>query len=232
MAGLAKRLGNPTVQVLLLPGDPETDVVNIGDEVWEWLSTAAAVTLDGSYVHFGDQKCPSAHAAVVVGTYSRENWNHYLALHRSGAIEVGLGDMGGRRARTRAGDEFRVFNLRSTVGWTWATLAFAEAARTRFEVDGPWQLTVALIGTEDALLGNLGEGWAEPDSFENEVGGCRDHHLMWHFELDELPVGDGQRDLALRVGARIEDAWGVTHRRYFARRGEKAGELDLRGVAR
>lgn len=112
------------------------------------------------------------------------------------------------------------------------TLAFASTLRLQFGIDGPWQLAVALVNTKDALLGNLGEGWAEPGSFENRVGGCEEPNILWVVELDHLPDSDGQRELAYKVGARVEDAWGVKQRRYLDHRGDLVGKLDIRRAVR
>lgn len=94
-----------------------------------------------------------------------------------------------------------------------------------------WYLTVAVRGTEGALLGNVGEGWAELLSFENTVGGCVDQNLLWHLELQGWPDEEAQQQLAFAVGDRLEDAWGVSQRRYLAHRGDRAGRLDLRRIS-
>jgi len=100
----------------------------------------------------------------------------------------------------------------------------------RVGLPAPWQLTVGLIATKDALLGNVGEGWAEPGSWNNSVGGCADENLLWHIELDQVPDEDLRQGLAFAIGDRIEDAWGVSQRRYLARQGERVGKLDHRRI--
>ena len=232
LGGLATQLREPTVQILLLASDPDADVIDIDDSLWTWMGEQRVVDVLGRAVRFGDQQYPTAHAAALVNGYgANEPWNNYLALHRSGAVECGLGDRGGWERPNRESEPVRRFNLISVVTYTWAMLKFSAAFNERVPLDGPLQLTIALRRTQAAILGNVGEGWAEPGSFENSVGGCVDDHLLWHITLDGTPDDDAQQRIAFSVGNRIEDAWGVKQRRYLARRGERQGQLDTRNIA-
>lgn len=232
LGGLATRLREPMVQVLLLPSDPEAEAVHIDGALWAWLEAQKSVAVDGRAVRFGDQKYPTAHAAALVSGYgSKEPWNSYLGVHRSGAIELGLGDRGGWERENREGETVRMFNLISIITYTWALLIFSAALDERVPLPGPRQLTIALRNTKNAALGNLGEGWAEPGSFENRAGGCLEQNLLWHLELDELPDEAAQQRLAFAIGDRLEDAWGVGQRRYLAHRGDRAGRFDHRRIA-
>jgi len=93
---------------------------------------------------------------------------------------------------------------------TWGVLRFGAAHYERLSLAGPWHLTVAVCGTKGALLGNVGEGWPEPGSVENSVGGCVEQNLLWHLEIQDWPDEEGQQRLAFAVGDRLEDAWGVS----------------------
>lgn len=232
LGGLATRLREPTVRALLLPPDPDADVLPIDEPLWAWLETQKTIAVDGRPVRFGDQQYPTAHAAALVNGYgSTEPWNSYLAVHRSGALELGLGDRGGWERQNRDGEPVRMFNLISVVTYTWAMLSFSAVLNDRVGLAGPSQLTIALRNTKGALLGNVGEGWAESDSFQNTVGGCPEDHLLWHLSIDEPPGEEAQKRLAFAVGDRIEDAWGMTQRRYLARVGDRDGHLDVRRIA-
>ena len=232
LGGLAARLPDVTVQLLMLPADPEVSILDFDSAFWAWLDAQQDVVIEGRALRFGDQKCPTAHAAAMVGGYrSRESWNSYLAVHRSGAIEFGLGDRGGWERENREGERVRVFNLVSTVAYTWALLRFCAVLNERTPRPGPRLLTIGVRGTKGALLGNVGTGWAELGSFENRVGTCVDTSLLWHLELDKVLDEDGERRVAFTVGDRLEDAWGVVQRRYLARTGDRNGRLDVRHVA-
>lgn len=227
--GLACRLRAPSVRLLLLPGDPEREPISIDDELWAWLKNFSVVNIDGRSLRLGAQETPTAHAAALADSYgSREPWSSYFAIHRSGALEYGLGDRGAWERMDREDNVVRVFNLISTVACAWALLKLGSARQDRTAIDAPWQLTVALNRTAGAFLGNVGEGWAEPLSWENNLPPCADEHLLWHIELDEWPQDDTARSLAFSLGDRIEDAWGARQRRYLARTGDLAGRLDVR----
>lgn len=231
-AGLATRLREPTVQVLLLPPDPDADALQIDDPLWAWLEAQKVVAVEGRMVRFGDQMYPTAHAAALVSGYgSTEPWNSYLAVHRSGAIELGLGDRGGWERQNQEGETVRMFNLTSIVTYTWAMLTFSAALNDHVALAGPRQLTIAMRSTKGGLLGNVGEGWAEPNSFQNTVGGCLEEHLLWHLSVDGPPDEAAQKRLAFAAGDRIEDAWGMAQRRYLARVGDREGHLDHRRIA-
>lgn len=232
LSSLAARLKAPTVQLLALPEDPEAEALLFDDTLWTWLETQKCMDVEDRTIRFGDRKCPTAHAAVLVNGHESQAWSNYLAVHRSGAIELGFGNRGGWEGPNRAGGPVRVFSLISIVTYTWAALKFGAAHFGRLPGIGPWQLTLAVRGTEGALLSNLGEGWPEPVDFEYQMGsGCVDQNLLWHLELQDWPDEEGQQRLAFAVGDRLEDAWGVSQRRYLAHRGERAGRLDLRRIA-
>jgi hypothetical protein len=229
VTGLASRLRSPSVQLLLLPADPEADVIRIDDDLWVWTKNFQVVNVDGRNVRLGTQDVPTAHAAAMVDSYgSREGWNSYVAIHRSGALECGLGERGAWERKDREDNLVRVFNLISVVARTWALLKFGSALRERTPIDGPFQLTVGVHRTRDAFLGNVAEGWAEPLSWENELPACRGEHLLWHLEMAEWPDDEAIQEIAFGVGDRLEDAWGVPQRRYLARTGALAGRFDTR----
>lgn len=228
--GLAKRLRSSTVQILLLPKDPDAEPLQLDSELWAWLETVRAVDLDGGVVRLGEHRQATAHAAVLVGSYPGEPWRSYMAVHRSGAIEFALGALGAWERRTQEGERVRVFNLISIVAHTWALLKVGGILHTRLAMTGPSLLSIALRDTREALLGNLGEGWAEPGSFDNSVGGCVEEHLLWHITIDEPLDDESSRRIAFELGDRMENAWGTTHRRYLDGRGDRAGNLDPRRV--
>ena len=232
LGGLAGRLRTPSACLVLLPPDPEDEVLEIDSSLWAWLETQKTADIGGRLVHFGYQTHPTAHAAALIRRDSyREPWERYLALYRSGTIEFGLGGSGGTEYENPSGERVRSFNLISIVAYAWAMLKFSATLNEHIALPGPWHFTVALKDTKDALLGNLGEGWANPFSPSNRVEGCPEDNLLWHLTLDAVPDEDAQRPLAFAVGDRLEDAWGVKQRRYLAHRGALAGKFDTRQIA-
>lgn len=234
VGGLGSRVRNPSVRLLMLPADPEAAVVSVDDDLWAWLRNFHKVNIDGRVVGLGSQEIPTAYAAALVDSYgSQEAWTSYVAVHRSGAIEFGLGDNGAWE-RTDPTDEnrYRVFKLISIVAHAWALLSFGSALRDRIQPAGPFQLTIAACRTGGAFLGNVAEGWAEPLTWDNELPPCVNGNLLWHVELDDWPTSDEIPNLAFAIGDRLEDAWGVQQRRYLASRGPLAGRLDTSKLQR
>lgn len=227
--GLASRLGNVTTQIVLLPADPEAAAITLDDGLAASLQARQSMVLDRITVALPGTPRRTAHALALADSYN-ETWNSYLAIDRSGGIEFGLGDRGGWDGRNRSGSPLRLISLTPAVARVWALLRIAAETNEDHDVCGPFQLTVGIRCTKGALLSTLAEGWAEPTDFQNTIGPCREDHLLWHVELDELPDHDGARDVAYRIGDRLEDAWGSRQRRYLAHRGDYAGELDFRKV--
>lgn len=228
-AGLGSRLGTPSVRMLLLPGDPEAEALTLDDELWAWIKNHQVVNIEGAQLRLGIHEVPTAHAAALVHRQGgHEAWDSYVAIHRSGAFECGLGDCGAWERRDQDGNIVRTFNLIAIVARTWALLKFGTALRDRTAVDGPFQFTVALHRTGEAVLGDVGEGWAEPQMWHNELPPCGDPHLLWHIELPNWPDENRIRELAFGVGDRLEYGWGVRQRRYLARTGHLEGRFDVR----
>ena len=227
--GLASRLRVATVQLLLLPSDPEAAPVTIDGDLAARYQGRQSIGLGDLNVALPFNPRRTAHALAVVDHYETD-WNYYYALHRSGAVEFGLGDVGGWEGADSSGDLPRMIFLSPTVARVWALLALASEAYEHSEVSGPYQLTIAVPNVRGALLGRLSEGWSEPHDWNNRVGPCLDANLLWHLEIDELPDADRARAIAFSVGDRIEEAWGSQQQRYLAHRGDHAGQLDPRTI--
>ena len=230
MGVLAGRLQTVTVQLMLLPADPEADVIDFDEKFASWLGDQRRFDLDGLLLDLPPNVRRTAHAVALTDGYGEDPWGSYYGVHRSGALEFGLGQSAGWRNRDGNDVETGVIALTPTVARTWVLLRFAATLAQRVPLEGPFSLAVAVPRAGGMLLGCLGEGWAPPNSFENTVRPCRDERLLWHIELPALPVGDDAKTLAYAVGDRLEDAWGCGQRRYLALRGQNQGKLDPRQV--
>lgn len=226
LGGLAGRLRAVTVQVVLLPQDPEVDVITVDDTFSAWLEAHHRVDFGEFTIELPPSSRRTAHAVALVDSYEDQIWESYIAVYRSGALEFGLGVHGGWDGHDGGGNAIHVTALTPTVARVWAFLRFASVISAKEGLTGPWQLSVALPRT--GLLGALGEGWAEPGDFNNGIGNCHDERLLWHLVLPELPDDDGARAVAYSVGDRLEDAWGAKQRRYLAHRGNHHGQIDPR----
>ena len=219
--GLAEFLAEPSVRLLILPSDPEGTSLEFNADFWTWWLANRTDPADGRYDRWPNDR-PSAGAAVRYTGTQRE-MTGYLALHRSGGLELELGQGGAISAR----DERRYFRLSYSVGQIWSAFALYREATDRFGLPGPWEISCALRKTAGAFLSNFAEGWAEPgQGFFSENHVAAEPNLMWRRELQEWPEGEGVRDLAFSFGGWMEDAWGYRQRRFLAQRGSLSNQFD------
>ena len=228
LGGLATRLTDVTVQILLLPADPVADAFPINTTTAQWLSDMNSIQLAGVQLKLPDEARRTAHALVLARQYNNDSWNSYLAIHRSGAIDWGLGRDGGWTRNDREGAPARQVFLSPVVARVWATVRLASILAAEHDVGGPYSLSVGIRGTHGAQLGCLSEGWMEPGDFRDHVRPCVDRHLLWRMEFDHVANEVEAEQIAYGIGDRIEDAWGVSQRRYLANRGDYEGKLDPR----
>jgi len=67
-------------------------------------------------------------------------------------------------------------------------------------------------------LGHFGLGWADIGTGFYEPDTCTSQSLLLRQEVMEWPSEpDHVRDLALQLGAMVEDAWGYRQRRFLTR---------------
>ncbi|CAN5871141.1 hypothetical protein BH23ACT5_BH23ACT5_06750 [soil metagenome] len=226
--GFTSRLEIPTVQLVLLPADPQQNVVVLDDDLLAWLRERRDVTLKDYRLRLGNNVRVSAHAAVLTdGHPGVGDWPSYVAIHRSGAVEAGLGMHGGGENIRQDGNRVRYFTLISTVVYSWAVLDLASKLQARLGLDGPWLLTVGMQATQGAFLADFGDGWRRFGAPYNNDQACVDENLLWHMELESLPAAQKQQELALGIGDRMENAWGTTMRRYLNREGDRSGQLGF-----
>jgi hypothetical protein len=222
--GLARLIVDRASRLLVLPADPEAHVVDLDDDLWAWWGSDFDDPATGGQTRWGFDKVPTAGAAVFGNNYGEAGWMHYIALHRSGALEVGLGRDGSFERNDR-----RLFFLSTIVGRCWAAFARYNEVISRLDVSPPYEVVLALCATEGALLGNVAEGWAEPGTPWNEADACPEPNILIRRELQAWPEGaDEIKALTFSLGAQVEDAWRVTQRRFLAHRGDYEGQFDPR----
>jgi hypothetical protein len=218
--GLARQMDELDARLLLLPADPETDAVPLDGETLGWLAEDRPTSYGGRMPHWGHERAATS-TALVLSTRYRDDagWDRYLALHRHGGVEFASSSLAyevrGRRA----------FALRRLVGLTWIAVALQVEAARRWAVVPPCELTIALRNTAGATLGDFAEGWREPSLGLREVATCIDEHVLIRVEFDDFPDPEAN---AMEIGDRLEQAFGTTHRRHVANRGEFEGRFDPR----
>lgn len=218
--GLGGLVEDLDVRVLVLPADPDLDVVSLDGQTLGWLTQQRDSPYGGRASDWGHRTRATSTALVAYDRHIDDDlWDRYLALHRHGGIEVGSGRL------TYEVREMRVFNLRAIVGLAWSALAIQAEAIDRWSLGHPFELTVALRGTRGATLGNLAEGWVGPGEGIHDFSMCIEEHIVLRWEFDaQVEVSR----VAGELGDRIEQAFGTTQRRHVARRGPYEGQFDPR----
>lgn len=231
--GLARHVDDVGVRLLILPYDPSASVVEFDADFWEWWMKNRLNPFEGATpTDWGTQSTPTVEAAVRFHQWDgRWNWGAYLALHRSGALEGGLGQRGFRAWPNREGErEHRGFYLCTIVGRLWVMLHLYQDVLARYsEVRGPSEISLALLRTTDGLLGNVAAGWKDFDGwFPGEAPTCSEPNLLLSRGVTKWLNPDGIRGLAFDLGSQIEDAWGIRDRRFLINQGHTgAGTFDV-----
>ncbi len=217
--GLARRAQHISVRLVILPGDPFATDLSFDDEFWEWWTNQGSAPF-GGHVQWTNTE-PSTDAAAKY-THGSKGWTTYLAVHRHGGVELGSDRVSWEI------QERRYFGLVNTVGLIWIGASAQAEAVGRFGLSGPWELTLVLYETEDTCLAGLGDGWQEPHESAMWLPPVqREPHVMIRRELDTFPDSENDvRDLTFDIGARIEDAWGMKHRRFLDRVGTMEGRFN------
>jgi hypothetical protein len=219
--GIAARLPDLSVRLVILPADPDARRVEFDEAFVAWWMGDFDDPIAGTPMRWGTSYRPSATAAARCEPAGDGAFYRYAAVRHDGGLDVGLGTECGCRNKESA-----AFWLLPTVGRVWSACHLYNSVIQRLEVDGPWELTLALRGTRQAVLGGFAEGWEEPEySFRRAASICEEQNLILRRELPSLG-DDWARSVAFSFGAQIEDAFGSKLRRFKADRGKFAREFD------
>jgi len=230
--GLGRHAPDVHVRFLVLPSDPEIVAVQFDEDFWAWWMQDRPNPFEGaSATSWGREALPEATAAVRYDRWSddRWNWNGYMALHRSGGLEFGLGRLGSTRwRRGQEEDETHAFFLTTIVGRIWVALALFADVLEQFGIQGPWEISLSMRDTNRAVIGNVAAGWEEPERAfpRDELPRCPDPNLLIVREVYEWPEVEARQALAFDIGSNIEDAFGIRERRFLGRLDPFAGVFD------
>src|SRR5206468_2227360 len=92
--GLVRHAPEVRTRFVILPADPMLTVAEFDDEVWEWWQGAWGNPFEGgNATNWGQEQTPTVEAAVRFRRWrdGRWQWDDYVALHRNGCVEFGLG---------------------------------------------------------------------------------------------------------------------------------------------
>jgi hypothetical protein len=220
---LGQYVPNLTVRLVVLPADPERELIEFDKEFWSWWKTNHENPLDGQPYDWG-RLIPTTNAAVRFRSRSDDpwHWDSYFALYRHGGLDMGLGRDGGGATR----DGQRVFRLIRIVGLLWIAFNLYGLCVERFKINGPWECSVGLLQTLGGALSNFATGWLQHPDPEANPYPCPEPNLWRRLELNEWPTQDAAKDLAFSFGGWIENSWGMQVRRFLERSGPLEGKFD------
>ncbi len=225
--GLAALAVDPTVRIVVLPGDPSSQVV---PAVEPSRVVPKVITLPGGLqllYHGAVRGTSSGYVGYTAGDGGR--WQSFAAVHWHGGVEVFLGPEGGRKWEYPAGFHGRVIFLRKCVGWAWASFDLQRQMAERFGITGPFRAILAVADTAGAVLGMPGAGWPDPGP-TGMLGlpTAIEPRVLLLEDLDEWPDEKGAEELALRFGARLDLAFGGPGERHLDRAGPEQGRFNPR----
>jgi hypothetical protein len=228
---------DPLVRLLIFPADPEAERLTLDDSFWDWFTGDLPDPAIGRPADWGLKHRPTSGAALRYQPYGRDECSRYLAVHRSGGLEMGLGrDAGsvaeplvdvddGPQAGGRGAQGF--LRLVTTVGRVWAAAAAYGELLARWPGESPFQVVLGVRRTQGMVLCNFGTGWAEPGyAFAADPITCLEPGLLRLLEFASWPDEDGIQALAFDIGSWLENAFGSRYRRYLAHSGPLEGQFD------
>lgn len=214
------------VRMVFVPGDPEVSFVRFDPGFWSWWKPERRDPVTNGPTRWGGIATPSSNVAIKT-PYGLSTLPYtYTGLHRSGVLEIGLLKDAGWK--TREGTD--AFRMNMIVGRFMAAVSLFADVVERYQLKGPFLILVALRDTLGSILGGFAEGWAEPDSLDYESASCAEPNLLYRREIGSWPTtAEATTDLGIDLAGWLDDCWGVEQRRFIARRGDKAGQMDLKG---
>jgi hypothetical protein len=225
--GLAALAVDPTVRIVVLPGNPSSQVVPAVEP--SQVIPRVFTLPDGQ---------PLSHHSAVRGTSSgyvgytadvEGRLESFVAVHWHGGVDVFLGPDGGREWNHPGGLTVQVFFLHKILGWAWAAFELQRQMVERFGISGPFRAIVAVADPAGAVLSMLGAGWAEPVSASPRgLLTAIEPQVLLLEDLGEWPDEKGALELVLRFGTRLDLAFGGPGGRHLDHAGPEQGRFNPR----
>jgi hypothetical protein len=220
LGGVGRHVGSLDVRMLVLPADPEADAVALDADALDWLKADRPVPYGGR-LRWGSRDRAVSDGLVRYDQFRDDGgWDRCMVLQRHGGLGLAFGNLA-----HRGGDQ-AIFPLRGVVGLAWSLLDMQLDVERLWSFRFPCELTVALRTTAGATLGGFAEGWREPHlaAWRGDLRVSIEDHVLLRWELEHIEP----EVIAIDVGDRVEQAFGSTHRRHLANRGDYEGKFDPR----
>lgn len=227
VGGLGALAVDPTVRIVVLPGNPSSQVIPAVEPSQVIPSVITLPNGPPLQYHSAVRGTSSGYVGNAAGAGNR--WESFAAVHWHGGVDVFLGPEGGRKWEYPGGLTGRVIFLHKALGWAWAALDLQRQMVERFRIPGPFGAIVAVAGTAGAVLGTLGTGWPEPSrAGVPSLPTAVEPRVLLLEDLAEWPDEKGVLELVLRFGARLDLAFGGPGGRHLDRVGPEQGRFNPR----
>lgn len=224
--GLAALALNPTVRIAVLPADPSGQIVPAEEP--KTMIPQFIKLPHGRQLPYPGTARGTASGYVGYTPANDGKWRSFCAVNWHGGVDSFLGDDGGRPWRLATGSTARVIFLLEAVGWAWGAFDLQRQIAERFDITGPYRAILGVSHTAEAVVGNLGAGWAEPATSLFGQPTAVEPRVLLLEDLPKWPDEKGVEALALRFGARLDLAFGGSGTRHLDREGPETGRFNPR----
>lgn len=217
---LGEAVSNLSFRLLLLPSDPEGNALSFTDSFWTTWESANGGIFQSVVAGGRGNTRPTPWGAARYREGRGDLWDHYMAALPNGGMDSGL-SRSLACFRTSYSD-MEVFRCRALLAFAWACLAIHRVVLDNQAVQGPWEMTVALLHTAGTGLGMVAAGWDE-----RQYGvPLRATHLLRTWDFERFPGEADVGALAFAIGDWLENCWGFRERRFIARDGRLNGQFE------
>jgi hypothetical protein len=203
---LGGRVTDLRMRLLVLPSDPDQNRIAFDRQFGEWWRREAPGRNRGA--PFGLEVRPTAWATVWYAA-ANTGWDAYLALRRSGALDVGVG-----RPVASLWNQTEVFRLIPIVGRCLIALQTYASIAEHQSISGPFECSVALCGTQGSYLGHFASGWRDIGDPLLSARASQESGYVAQWEYASLAHEDAEAAV-LAIGGWVEDCWGSSERRFW-----------------
>lgn len=222
--GLAALAVDPTVRIVVLPGDLSARPIPAQKPASVIPRTVAVPNGSELPYHSNVRGTSSGYIGFFNGDDGR--FRSFDAVYWHGGIDFFAGADAGWKREIAPDSYRRVIDLQKCLRWAWAALAFQRQVVDQYQVVGPFRAILGVADTAGAFLRHFDAGWLEPDDFDQST--ALEDHVLLHEDLDEWPDETGIKDMVIHFGVLLDLAFGGNGKRHLDGTGPETGQLNLR----
>jgi hypothetical protein len=223
--GAGRRVEALALRVVIQPRDPEAQSLELSADWWnDWLRSSPDI-IPSDQALWGAYSGATQDLWIRCGRLS-EGAAEYAGFNRAGTFDAGLG-----RTVSREVKGVKYFMLVNIVGRIWVACHAYSTVGNLGIGSGPWEITVALKGTEKAALAGFARGWSSPFEWGDSPDVCFDPNVLIRRETNVLS-SEWAQTAAFSIGRQIENAFGSSSERFRIISGEQLGYFDVQSFRR